>query len=121
MHFIQGEDRRQEQLLPARVEEYVAAGSPVRVIDAFVEQLELEQLGFEVAPKETGRPRYHPAVLLKLFIYGYLQRIRSSCWPVWFGLKRMLRRARATPGMMLVAVFGTSIMVTSRFDGWNSG
>jgi transposase len=78
MHFIQGENRRQEQLLPARVEEYVAAGSPVRVIDAFVEQLELEQLGFEVAPKETGRPRYHPAVLLKLFIYGYLQRIRSS-------------------------------------------
>ena len=78
MHFIRGEDRQQEQLLPARVEEYVGAGAPVRVIDAFVDQLELEALGFELAPKETGRPRYHPATLLKLFIYGYLQRIRSS-------------------------------------------
>jgi transposase len=78
MHFIQGEDRRQEQLLPARVEEYVGAGSPVRVIDAFVDQLELERLGFETTPQDTGRPGYHPAMLLKLYVYGYLQRIRSS-------------------------------------------
>ena len=78
MHFIEGEDRRQEQLLPSRVEDYVGAGSSVRVIDAFVDQLGLERLGFEVVPKETGRPGYHPAMMLKLFIYGYLQRIRSS-------------------------------------------
>jgi transposase len=78
MHFIAGEDRRQEQLLPPRLEEYVGAASPVRVVDAFVDQLEWESLGFEVTPKDTGRPGYHPAVLLKLFIYGYLQRIRSS-------------------------------------------
>jgi transposase len=78
MPFIQGEDRRQEQLLPARVEEYVGAGSAVRVIDAFVDQLELERLGFETKPQDTGRPGYHPAVLLKLYVYGYLQRIRSS-------------------------------------------
>ena len=78
MHFIQGEDRRQEQLLPGRVEEYVGGGSPVRVIDVFVDQLEMGRLGFEMAPKDTGRPGYHPAMLLKLFIYGYLQRIRSS-------------------------------------------
>ena len=78
MHFIRGEDRQQEQLLPARIEEYVAAGAPVRVIDAFVDQLELGKLGFEVEPKDMGRPRYDPRLLLKLYLYGYLQRIRSS-------------------------------------------
>jgi transposase len=78
MHFIQGEDRQQEQLLPARLEEYVGAGAPVRVIEMFVNLLKLEELGFDLAARETGRPRYHPAVLLKVFIYGYLHRIRSS-------------------------------------------
>ncbi len=78
MPFIQGEDRRQEQLLPARVDEYVGAGAAVRVIDAFVDQLELEGLGFSTKAKDTGRPGYHPAVLLKLYVYGYLHRIRSS-------------------------------------------
>src|SRR3954447_15753334 len=78
MHFIRGEDRQQEQLLPARIEEYVAAGAPVRVIDAFVDQLELGKLGFEVEPKDMGRPGYDPRLLLKLYLYGYLQRIRSS-------------------------------------------
>jgi transposase len=78
MPFIQGEDRRQEQLLPARVDEYVGAGAAVRVIDAFVDQLELERLGFATKGQETGRPGYHPAVLLKLYVYGYLHRIRSS-------------------------------------------
>jgi transposase len=78
MSYIQGEDRRQEHLLPARVEDYVAAGAPVRVIDAFVDQLDLAALGFLTAAAATGRPGYHPAVLLKLYVYGYLQRIRSS-------------------------------------------
>lgn len=78
MHYIQGEDRQQEQLLPPRVEEYVGAGAPVRVIDAFVNQLDLQKLGFLTPPKDTGRPSYHPAALLKLYSYGYLQRIRSS-------------------------------------------
>ncbi len=78
MHYIQGEDRRQEQLLPARLEEYVGACAPVRVIDAFVEQLDLRTLGFLTPPKDTGRPSYHPAMLLKLYTYGYLHRIRSS-------------------------------------------
>jgi hypothetical protein len=57
MRYIQGEDRRQEQLLPARVEDYVAAGAPVRVIDAFVEQLDLAALGFLAPPAATGRSR----------------------------------------------------------------
>ena len=78
MSYIQGEDRRQEQLLPPRVEDYVAAGAPVRVIDAFIEQLDLAALGFLPPPAATGRPAYHPAMLLKLYAYGYLQRIRSS-------------------------------------------
>jgi transposase len=78
MRYIQGEDRRQEQLLPPSVEEYVGAGAPVRVIDAFVDGLDLKALGFLAAAQETGRPPYHPGTLLKLYSYGYLQRIRSS-------------------------------------------
>jgi transposase len=78
MCYIRGEDRRQEQLLPPRVEEYVSAAAPVRVIDAFVDGLDLEALGFLRALKETGRPPYHPGTLLKLYAYGYLHRIRSS-------------------------------------------
>ena len=78
MSYIQGEERRQEQLLPPRVEDYVGAGAPVRVIDAFVEQLDLAALGFLPPPAPTGRPPYHPAMLLKLYLYGYLQRVRSS-------------------------------------------
>lgn len=78
MGYIQGEDRQQEQLLPARVEDYVAAGSPVRVIEAFVDGLDLAGLGFEPAAAATGRPGYHPGMLLKLYVYGYLNRIRSS-------------------------------------------
>ncbi len=78
MSYIQGEDRRQEHLLPPTVEEYVGPAAPVRVIDAFVEGLDLKALGFLTPPKDTGRPAYHPAPLLKLYAYGYLQRIRSS-------------------------------------------
>jgi len=78
MGYIQGEDRGQEQLLPSRVDEYVSAGSPVRVIDAFVEGLDLGAVGLETKPQETGRPGYDPRVLLKLYVYGYLNRIRSS-------------------------------------------
>jgi transposase len=79
MGYITGEDRGQEQLLPPRIEEYVSANAPVRFLDAFVEQLDLAKLGFERAvAAETGRPGYRPADLLKLFAYGYLQRIRSS-------------------------------------------
>lgn len=78
MRYITGTDRRQEHLLPPTVEEYVGLEAPVRVIDAFIEGLDLKALGFLTPPKETGRPAYHPAPLLKLYAYGYLQRIRSS-------------------------------------------
>jgi transposase len=77
--FIEGEDRNQATLLPEYLEDYIAEDNPVRAVDAFVEELELKTLGFEGAdPAITGRPSYHPAVLLKLYIYGYLNRIPSS-------------------------------------------
>jgi len=77
--FIQGEDRSQTTLLPECLDDYVVEDNPVRVVEAFVDQLDLHQLGFEgAAPAATGRPAYHPAVLLKIYIYGYLNRIQSS-------------------------------------------
>jgi len=66
-------------LLPERVEEYVSAENPVRVIDAFVGELDLAKLGFErTEPRATGRPGYHPSTMLKIYLYGYLNRIQSS-------------------------------------------
>jgi transposase len=77
--FIEGEDRGQGTLLPELLDDYVAEDNPVRVVDVFVEELDLASLGFKrVQPAITGRPAYHPAVLLKLYIYGYLNRIQSS-------------------------------------------
>jgi transposase len=77
--FIEGEDRGQGTLLPELLDDYVAEDNPVRVVDIFVEELDLVGLGFKrVQPAKTGRPAYHPAVLLKLYIYGYLNRIQSS-------------------------------------------
>ncbi len=77
--FIEGEDRKQATLLPECLDDFIAEDNPARIIDAFVEELELELLGFEGAtPSTTGRPSYHPAVLLKIYIYGYLNRVQSS-------------------------------------------
>lgn len=77
--FIEGEDRSQVTLLPECLDDFIAEDNPVRVVDAFVEELDLQALGFEgVEPAATGRPAYHPAVLLKLYIYGYLNRVQSS-------------------------------------------
>ena len=77
--FIEEEVRTQSTLLPDTLDDYVAEDNPVRAVDAFVGQLDLLALGFETAEaKATGRPGYHPATLLKLYIYGYLNRIQSS-------------------------------------------
>jgi transposase len=65
-------------MFPAQLEDYVAADNPVRVIDFFVDQLDLAMLGFGVKPKGTGRPSYHPAAMLKIYVYGYLNRVQSS-------------------------------------------
>ena len=77
--FIEGEARSQSVLFPQRLDDWIADDNPVRAVDAFVDELDLAELGFEGAePAATGRPSYHPAVLLKLYIYGYLNRIPSS-------------------------------------------
>jgi len=77
--FIEGADRNQIALLPECLDDYISEDNPVRAVDAFVEELDLKQLGFAGAdPAMTGRPAYHPAVLLKIYIYGYLNRITTS-------------------------------------------
>ena len=78
--FVEGEDRRQGVLLPEFLDDYVSEENPVRVIDVFIEELDLAALGFEgVVPEATGRPAYHPGVLLKNYVYGYINQIASSC------------------------------------------
>ena len=85
--FIEGQARDQATLFPEYLEDFVDDDNPVRVIDAYVESLDLGSLGFNgVDPKETGRPSYHPAIHLKLFIYGYLNAVQSS--------RRLEREAR---------------------------
>jgi transposase len=79
MDYIEGTSRDQTVLFPESLDEYVAGENPVRVIEAFVESLDLRPLGFtHTVLNETGRPPYHPGVLLGLYVYGYLNRIRSS-------------------------------------------
>jgi len=77
--FIEAADRGQSTLLPECLDDFVDEGNPVRVIDVFVDALDLAEMGFDgVDPAATGRPSYHPSVLLKLYIYGYLNRVQSS-------------------------------------------
>ncbi len=77
--FVEGVDRSQSSMFPERLEDWIGEDNPVRVIDVFVDELDLGGLGFDrVEPRETGRPGYHPSVLLKLYIYGYLNRVQSS-------------------------------------------
>jgi transposase len=77
--FVEGMDRGQSTLFPECLDDWIDEDNPVRVIDAFVESIDLGELGFDgVVPEATGRPAYHPAVLVKLYIYGYLNRVQSS-------------------------------------------
>jgi transposase len=77
--YVEGQDRSQATLFPESLDEYIAEDNPVRVVDVFVDELDLKELGFEGAePEATGRPAYHPATLLKIYIYGYLNRVQSS-------------------------------------------
>ena len=79
MRFVTGQDRNQSTLFPELLDDYVGDHNPVRAIDVFVDELRLGDLGFEgVQPHATGRPSYHPATLLKLYVYGYLNRVQSS-------------------------------------------
>jgi transposase len=76
--FIQGDDRHQATLFPESLDEYVAEDSSVRVIDVFVDDLDVSGLGFRTEAAATGRPAYHPRTMLKLYIYGYMNRVQSS-------------------------------------------
>ncbi|AXF05015.1 IS1182 family transposase [Paraburkholderia hospita] len=77
--FVEGDDRKQVALLPECVDDYIGQDNPVRIIDVFVDKLDLAELGFNGAtPAVTGRPSYHPGVVLKVYIYGYLNRVPSS-------------------------------------------
>src|SRR5438034_8822030 len=77
--YVEGEDRSQATLFPESLDEYIAADNPVRIVDVFADELDLQKLGFDgMQPEATGRPAYHPGTLLKIYIYGYLNRIQSS-------------------------------------------
>ena len=91
--FVEGEDRRQGVLLPEYLDDYVSEENPVRVIDVFVDELDLGALGFEgVEPEATGRPAYHPGLMLKIYVYGYINQIASS--------RRLEREAQRNVEMM---------------------
>lgn len=91
--FIEGECRGQTTLMPESLDDYVTDTNPVRVVDVFVDELDLFKLGFVRAePAATGRPSYHPSVLLKPYIYGYLNRIQSS--------RRLEKEAQRNVGLM---------------------
>ena len=76
--FIEGIDRHQAMLLPECLNDYVGEDSAVRAIDAFVEMLDLAVLGFSASPAATGRPGYHPGLMLRIYLYGYLNQVQSS-------------------------------------------
>ncbi len=76
--FIEGENRYQSTLFPERIDDYVEEDSVVRVIDVFIDRLDISGLGFKAEAAETGRPGYHPSTMLKLYVYGYLNQVHSS-------------------------------------------
>ena len=77
--FVSGESRDQSTLFPVRIDDYIGEDNPVRAVDVFVDELNLGELGFNrIDPAVTGRPAYHPSTLLKIYIYGYLNRVQSS-------------------------------------------
>jgi len=76
--FIAGESRHQATMFPERLDDYVSEDSAVRVVDVFIDDLDISGLGFKTEPNDTGRPAYHPTTMLKIYIYGYLNRVQSS-------------------------------------------
>ena len=105
--FVEGTDRGQSTLFPECLGDWISEDNPVRVIDVFVDELDLAELGFDgVEPEVTGRPSYHPSVLLKLYIYGYLNRVQSS--------RRLEREAGRNVEVMWLA-FGSRSQDDCRF------
>ena len=90
--FIEGENRQQSTLFPERVDDYVEEDSVVRVVDVFIDRLDISGLGFKTDPADTGRPGYHPRTMLKIYVYGYLNQVQSS--------RRLEREARRNVELM---------------------
>lgn len=107
--FIEGESRDQVTLLPECLDDYIGEDNPVRVIDLFVDELDMSSLGFDgAAPAATGRPGYHPSLLLKIYIYGYLNRIQSSRrleWEAQRNVELMWLTGRLAPDFKTIADF----------------
>ena len=111
MSYIHGADRSEVLLFPQAIDDYIAEDNPVRFINAFVSSLDLAALGFaRTTPAATGRPAYDPADLLKLYIYGYLNRTRSS---------RMLEREaqRNVEVMWLISKLAPAFKTISNYSG----
>src|SRR5689334_19548392 len=95
--FVEGQDRQQVALLPECLDDFIADDNPVRVVDAFVDELDLRALGFGgTEPADTGRPAYHAATLLRIYIYGYLNKVQSS--------RRLEREAQRNLELMWLTV-----------------
>lgn len=75
--FIEGDNRQQATLFPERLDDYIAEENSVRVVDVFIDSLDLTGLGFKTKAERTGRPGFHPTTMLKLYVYGYLNRVQS--------------------------------------------
>jgi len=119
--FIEGENRQQSTLFPERVDDYVGEDSPVRVIDYFIDKLDISGLGFEAEAADTGRPGYHPRTMLKIYVYGYLNQVHSS--------RRLEREAqrnvelmwltgRLAPDFKTMPIFAST---TTKRSGWCAG
>src|ERR1700716_1523099 len=108
--FVRREDRLQGVLLAEYLDDYVAEDNPVRVIDVFVDELDLGALGFDgVIPEATGRPAYHPGALLKIYVYGYINQIASS--------RRLERETHRNVELMWLTGRLTPDFKTSRTSG----
>src|SRR5438552_8513097 len=123
MHrFIDGDDRLQQSLLHHSLEDYVGEENPVRVIEVFIDELDLAALGFAgMTPEATGRPAYHPSTLLKIYLYGYLNRVQSSRRlerETQRNIELMWLTGRLTPDFKTIADFrkdnGPAIRATCR-------
>jgi Transposase domain (DUF772) len=107
--FVEGIDRGQSTLFPALLDDYVAEDNPVRAVDVFVDGLDLDKLGFVgVQPLDTGRPGYHPGTMLKLYIYGYLNRVPSS--------RRLERECQRNIEMIWLTGYGLGLRASIAFE-----
>lgn len=111
--FVGAEPRTQATLFPERIEDYIDEENPVRVVEAFVDMLDLDEIGFlGMMPKQTGRPAYHPSSMLKLYIYGYLNRVQST--------RRLKQETHRNLELMWLPNGGTPIRDIETLDGRNA-